>query len=76
MFQTDIVALIAPDFVISSNAERYLCKVDADEDSQPLIFKQYGDSTYTPSPIFIEAFRAQFSYNNHRGIYEAWVRKM
>ena len=47
-FQSDIVDLMLPDFVISSNAERYLCKVEADACSQPLIFTHYGKTDYTP----------------------------
>jgi hypothetical protein len=75
-FQPDMVELMAPDFVISSNAERYLCKVEADTDSKPMLFTHYGNTRYTPPPAFIAAYAAQFSWRHHRGAYEAWSRKM
>ncbi|HMO16298.1 hypothetical protein [Hydrogenophaga sp.] len=75
-FQPDMVDLMTPDFVISSNAERYLCKVDADACSKPMIFKHYGKADYAPPPAFIEAYTAQLSWNHHHSVYEAWSRKM
>lgn len=75
-FQPDMVELMAPDFVISSNAERYLCKVEADAASKTMLFTHYGKVNYTPPPALSEAYAAQFSWQHHRGTYEAWSRKM
>lgn len=75
-FQPDMVDLMAPDFVISSNAERYLCSVEADAGSKPLLFAHYGKTDYTPPPAFIEAYAAQLYWHHHRGSYDAWSRKM
>lgn len=75
-FQSDMVELMAPDFVISSNAERYLCKVEADAASKPMLFMHYGKANYAPPPAFSEAYAAQFSWRHHRSTYEAWSRKM
>ena len=49
-FQSDMVELMAPDFVISSNAERYLCKVEADAASKPMLFMHYGKANYVSHP--------------------------
>ena len=76
IFQPDMVELMAPDFVISSNAERYLCKIYADSTSKPMLFTHYGKANYTPPPAFSEAYAAQFSWRYHRVAYEAWARKM
>lgn len=75
-FQSDMVELMAPDFVISSNAERYLCKVEADSASKPMLFTHYGKANYVPPPEFSEAYAAQLSWRHHRGTYEAWARKL
>lgn len=75
-FQPDIVDLMAPDFVISSNAERYLCKVESDASSKPFIFGNYGASQYKPSATFINAYAAQLSARHHRSAYDAWSRNM
>ena len=75
-FQSDMVDLMAPDFVISSNAERYLCKVEADAGSKPMLFTHYGKTDYAPPSGFIEAYAAQFSWHHHPGAYEAWSNKM
>lgn len=75
-FQPDMVDLMSPDFVISSNAERYLCKVEDDASSKPMIFTQYGKADYVPPTEFIEAYAAQFSWRHYKGIYDAWAGKM
>lgn len=75
-FQPDMVDLMAPDFVVSSSAERYLCKVDSDTQSKAMLFTHYGKKDYTPSAAFSEAYAAQFSYRYHQDTYEAWSRKM
>lgn len=75
-FQSDMVELMKPDFVITSNAERYLCKVAPDTISKPSIFTHYGKNGYCPPHAFVEACTAQFSWQHHRGVYEAWSRKM
>jgi hypothetical protein len=75
-FQSDIVELIQPDFVITSNAERYLCNVTADSLSSPLLLSQYGDNNYSPTLSFKEAYIAQFSWGHHRIFYEHWVKKI
>jgi hypothetical protein len=75
-FQADMVDLMAPDYVISSNAERYLCKVSADASSKSMLFTHYGKTDYVPEPAFIEAYAAQFSWHHHPSAYEAWSRKL
>lgn len=75
-FQSDMIELMAPDFVISSNAERYLCRVEPDANSRPSLFKHYGNSEYTPPSEFLEAYAAQFSWRHHRSVYDKWSRKI
>lgn len=75
-FQSDMVDLMAPDYVISSNAERYLCKVDSDAASIPMLFAHYGKTDYTPPSSFIKAYKAQFCWQHHREVYDAWARKI
>lgn len=75
-FQLDMVDLISPDFVISSNAERYLCNVKADSESESMLFSHYGETGYSPPLNFREAYAAQLSYFYHSSIYRAWSNKL
>ncbi len=74
--QLDLVDLMCPDYVIGSNAERYLCKVSSDSYSKPMAHIHYGKTNYAPPANFIKAYTAQFSYRYHRNVYETWFQKV
>jgi len=74
-FQLDMVDLMSPNVVISSSAERYLSKVDPDSHSIPMLLAGYGNTNYSPSKVFGDAYIAQFSWNYHRRIYDAWSQE-
>lgn len=73
-FQKDAVDLFKPDFVISSNAERYLSDVKSDRDSHSILFSNYGSEVYRPEISFSEALRAQVSRPHHAHVYERWKK--
>lgn len=73
-FQKDAVDLFKPDFVISSNAERYLSDVKSDRDSHSILFSNYGLEAYRPERSFSEALRAQVSRRHHADVYKRWKR--
>jgi hypothetical protein len=75
-FQKDMIQLYAPDVVISSNVERYLSKVESDNQSTPMLFSTYGKSDYKPSDIFSGAYKAQLSKRYHPHIYQDWCREI
>lgn len=72
LFHEDMVELCGPDVVISSNAERYLREVSADNTGSSMLFANYGNDDYKPKDEFIKAYKAQFSWRYHREQYEAW----
>lgn len=76
LFQKDIIELSNPDFIITSNAERYLAKVGNDDDSASFLLETYGDSNYKPSGHFTQAFQAQLSARHHCKRYETWKDKL
>lgn len=75
-FQSDMVELCQPDFVISSNAERYLSHVESDDSSKSMFFALDAASDYHPDKLFVDAYHAQFSYRFHRNRYEYWCSEV
>lgn len=75
-FQTDIIELFSPDVIISSNAERYLSKVENDKNSNMYLMELYGDKNYHPTHDFKAALTAQLSYKHHKNIYDDWINNI
>jgi SGNH hydrolase-like domain, acetyltransferase AlgX len=74
-FQADLVELVAPDVVITSNAERYLANVKSDCDSSPILMALHGLPSYKPTAEFREALTAQLSWRYHHSVYKHWQEK-
>lgn len=72
-FDRSAVDLFEPMVVLSSNTERYLSKVLDDDDSNNLLFQNYGVSKYRPSEAFVNAYLAQLSWKNNRKQYDSWL---
>lgn len=72
--QKDIVELFSPDYVITSNVERYLSSVEGDKDSSSSLLSLYGESSYKPSIDFVDALQAQLSFKFHSRVYEKWIK--
>lgn len=73
-FQPDIVQMFAPDQVLTSNAERYLARVESDSQAAPFILQTYGDSNYQPADEFTGALVAQLSYRYYPTHYRQWAQ--
>lgn len=71
-FQPELVDLFGPDAIITANTERYLCKVNRDEDSESVVTRLYGCKDYAPTASFISALRAQLSYQHYPNRYLTW----
>jgi hypothetical protein len=73
-FHDDIFQQIQPDFVITSNVERYLSHCESD-DSRPSFFMypHLSELNYAPDKAFAEAFSAVLSYG--RTPYLDFIRK-
>ncbi|MBJ7441393.1 MAG: hypothetical protein JHD35_20570 [Sphingopyxis sp.] len=71
-FQPDLVDLFGPDTVLTSNAERYLSKVNRDDDSESIVTRLYGRKDYVPTESFVAALRAQLSYLYYPNRYHIW----
>lgn len=71
-FQADAVDLFHPDIVLTSNAERYLSAVLPDDQSESILFSNYGAEAYRPDPGFAEALRAQAARRHHPRVYDRW----
>ena len=72
-FQSDVIELFGPDFVLCSNTERYLATVMPDRDGHSLMLATYGDQTYKPTPELVDAFKAQLSFVHHPQRYAEWT---
>ena len=76
VFQPGMLELYKPDVVLTGNAERYLAKVQSDNDAKAMLHWSYGNTTYKPSESFIQAYKAQFAWGHHRNVYETWRKEI
>lgn len=74
-FQFDVIDLFSPDAVVTSNAERYLCRVEPDAMAQSVLMRTYGRSDYNPGAEFCDALRAQLAYGPYPEQYRQWALK-
>ena len=73
-FHDEMFEQIKPDFVITSNVERYLSSVDSDEARPPFLLYPYlNELNYAPDKAFAEALAAVLSYG--RSPYFDFLRK-
>lgn len=76
LFQYDAIELFCPDVIITSNAERYLSKVDSDENARSILFQTYDQKNYSPDKPFTEALRAQLGWKAYSAQYSKWAKSL
>lgn len=75
-FHRDIVELLAPDCILTTNAERYLKNVNCDSTANNFLLELYGKSEYSPQKGFLDAFKAQLSFRYYNEIYNNWISSL
>lgn len=72
----DIINLYKPDVIFTTSAERYLSHIDSDKEANNFLLDLYGKENYKPATEYLNAFRAQLSFNDAFHRYEGWKKRV